>query len=371
MEKRRPSSKSTISGTSRSAFRLQMTALIASLVLVVSGAWSPARATGPALWIASAQQTVPPLAGATGGVLELRPVQLTISRVPHQVKIASQVEPLANAAGIAFQPNGNLWITTFTLQANGGNAILKFTPAQLTNLSTGVHPHPTPAAKITSLSFGLILGAVFDSQVNLWVVDAQNNAVHEISHAQLVAATATGTPITPVVTITDPADLSAPAFATFDAAGNLWVSSEANNKIVEFTASQLTTGGAKIPKLVMNPSTNSINSPGQIQFDSTGRLWVANSGSATVVAFAPATLALSGIQNAPAAVTLTLGTTATFLPWGLQFDSTNRLWVFNYIAGTLVKFGPGQLLANGSPVPRITLTGLPLYASQLAFGPAH
>jgi hypothetical protein len=118
--------------------------------------------------------------------------------------------------------------------------------------------------------------------------------------------------------------------------------------------------------------SNSINEPGQLQFDSTDRLWVANSGAATAVAFAPATLSLSGTAvPAPAAVTLTLGTTTTFIPWGLQFDSTNRLWVFDYINGTVVKFGPGQFLASGTPTPRITLSGLPLYSSQLTFGPAH
>jgi sugar lactone lactonase YvrE len=366
-------SKTGIGGKSRPvALGLFAISFLAFLFVLASGAWSPAQATGPALWMASAQQTVPPLPGDTGGVVQVRPHQLITSHVPRFIKIGSQVEPLANSGGLAFQPNGNLWITTFTLQTNGGNAILKFTPTQLTNLSTGVHPHPKPAAMITSPSFGLILGAVFDAHVNLWVVDAMNGAIYEISHAQLVAATAAGTPITPAVTITDPTDLSQPAFATFDAAGDLWVSSEANSKIVEFTPSQLATGGTQTPKLVLISDSNSINEPGQLQFDSTGRLWVANSGAATAVAFAPATLSMSGTAvPAPAAVTLTLGTTTTFIPWGLQFDSTNHLWVFDYINGTVVKFGPGQLLASGTPTPRITLSGLPLYCSQLTFGPAH
>ncbi len=363
----------TIGGKRCSAvLGLLTTISLALLLLVVGGAWSPAQATESALWMASDIQTVPPLPGDTGGVVQVRPFQLTTSHAPYFVKIGSQLAPLANAGGLAFQPNGNLWITTFTSEASGGNAILKFTPAQLTNLSTGVHPHPAPAAKITSSSFGLILGAVFDADVNLWVVDGTNDAVYEISHAQLVAATAAGTPITPAVTITDPTDLSVPAFLEFDAAGDLWVSSEASNKIVEFTPSQLAAGGAQVPKLVLIADSNSINEPGQMQFDSTGRLWVANAGAATAVAFAPATLALSGTAVlAPAAVTLTLGTTSTFVPWGLQFDSTNRLWVFDYLHGRLVKFGPGQLVASGTPTPKIVLTGLPLYSSQLTFGPVH
>ena len=183
---------------------------------------------------------------------QIRPIWLLKSGAPKQVKILEGAEPLANAAGgFAFQPVGTLWVTTLN------NTLLKFTPAQLNNLAK--NPHPTPAATITSSAFGFILSCVFDSHVNLWIVNPLNNGVHEVSHAQLVAGTAD---ITPAVTITDSTDLASPAFATFDKAGNLWISSEGNGKLVKIAASQLGTGGTRAPHVVITSS--SLNAPGQL-----------------------------------------------------------------------------------------------------------
>lgn len=349
-------SKLVMGGTHRSAFKIRVTTMWASLVfLIISGGWSPARAVGPALWIASPEPTG--ITGAVGGLVELRPAQLTQSGKPHQVRITEPGLPLANAAGIAFQPNGNLWVTTLN------NTLLKFTPLQLNNLS--IHPHPIPAASITSSSFMLILGCLFDTQVNLWIVDPVANAVHEISHAQLANGTAN---LTPAATIIDATDLASAAFAIFDKAGNLWISSEGNSQLVEFANSQLASSGSPIPNLVF--SSPSLNAPGQMEFDSAGNLWVANSGNSTIVEFTPYQLASS--DNPAAAVVLgDDGSGSLSTPWGLQFDSLHRLWVCNYATGTISKFGPGELMVSGSPVPRVFLTGLPLFAAQIAFGPSH
>ena len=354
-------SKARISGTRRSAaFKSLVTASVVLLLLTIGSAWSPVRAAGPALWIASTQQSG--VTGSVGGVIEVRPIWLLKSGAPKQVKILEGAEPLANAAGVAFQPVGTLWVTTLN------NTLLKFTPAQLNNLAK--NPHPTPAATITSSAFGFILSCVFDSHVNLWIVDPLNNGVHEVSHAQLVAGTAD---ITPAVTITDSTDLASPAFATFDKAGNLWISSEGNGKLVEFAANQLGTGGTPTPHVVI--SSSSLNAPGQLQFDKLGNLWVTNAGNSTVVEFTSAQLAASG---SPAA-TVVLGDDGSGsldVPWGLQFDSTGRLWVYNYggataTTTTISKFAPVQLTASGSPTPRIFLTGLPPFAAQITFGPRY
>src|ERR1700758_4636500 len=94
-----------IGGKRRSAaLGLFTTISLALLLLVVGGAWSSARAAGPALWIAT------PSSGALGGLVELRPHQLLASGTPTKVKIEQSIEPLANASGLAFQQNGSLWV---------------------------------------------------------------------------------------------------------------------------------------------------------------------------------------------------------------------------------------------------------------------
>ncbi|HYA35320.1 MAG TPA: hypothetical protein VEF03_06860 [Candidatus Binataceae bacterium] len=54
----------------------------------------------------------------------------------------------------------------------------------------------------------------------------------------------------------------------------------------------------------------------------------------------------------------------------MSFDGAGNLWVFNYTSGTISEFVPGQLQSSGSPAPSVFLTGLPLYAGELTFGPA-
>jgi sugar lactone lactonase YvrE len=358
--------KTGIGGKRRStALGLFTTTSLALLLLVVGGAWSSARAAGPALWIAT------PSSGALGGLVELRPHQLLASGTPTKVKIEESIEPLANASGLAFQQNGSLWVCTLN------NTVLKFTAAQLQNLAAV--PHPAPRVTITSSSFAFNIGCVLDAHGNLWVVDSMNDAIHEISRAQLIAATVAGSApqnVTPAVTITDSTDLTSPSFAAFDPAGNIWVSSLSNSEMVEFSVSQLGTGGTQTGHVVISGA--SLNGPGQPQFDAAGNMWVTNSGNDTVVKFTPAQLAASGSPTAAAIIGDDGSGTSLVTPWGLQFDSLGRLWVFNYGTGastatTISMYGRGELAVSGpsSPTPKITLSRLQPFAAQLTFGPRY
>lgn len=359
--------KTGIGGKHRSAaLGLFTTTSLALLLLVVGGAWSSARATGPALWTTVPQQQPTPVGGALGGLIELRPSQLLRSGTPTKVKIEEGAEPLANSAGLAFQANGSLWVCTLN------NTVLKFTVAQLQNLAAV--PHPAPAVTITSTAFKFNIGCVLDAHGDLWVVDGTDDGVHEISRAQLVAATVAGsTPqsITPAVTLTS-TDLASPAFATFDAAGNLWITSEGNNNIVEFQASDLGNPAATPHVVISSPS---VSGPGQPAFDAAGDLWVTNAVNNTVVKFTPAHLAATGSPTADAIINDD-GSGSLDVPWGCAFDSLGRLWVYNYgtaVSTTISMFGRGELAVSGSssPTPKITLSRMAPFAAQITFGPRY
>jgi sugar lactone lactonase YvrE len=297
----------------------------------------------------------------SGAIKELRPGMLTKSAAPTPISITSG--SLSDVGGIAFDKSGNLWATTF---GTGDNTVLEFTKKQLNHLAKT--PNPTAAATITSSSFSVILGCVFDTHGNLWLVDAGGNgSVHEISKAQLAMGSAD---ITPAVTITSGTTLASPAFGAFDKTGNLWVSSLGTSSVVEYSVSQLTTSGDKAPSVIVQSSF--LGEPGQLQFDSKGNLWVANEHDDIVVEFTKAQLASSGSPDPMVILSNpTAGAPNLATPWGLQFDSDGNLWVFNYTTGTIVKFKPAQLRASGSPLPKIVLSGLPLYSGQLTFGPRY
>jgi hypothetical protein len=361
-------SNTGIGGKRRSAALGLLATSLALLLLLGGGAWSSARAAGPALWIATPQQQPGP-PGAVGGLVEIRPFWLSASGTPAQVQIESPVDPLANTAGLAFQANGSLWVCTLSRK------ILKFTFGQLQSL--GINPHPSPAVTITSSSFiGDNIGCVLSPFGSLWVVDASANGVHKISRAQLIAATLAGgtSDITPAVTITS-TSLASPAFAAFDAAGNLWVTSEANNNIVEFSVSQLASGGANLTPNVIITSP-SVDGPGQPQFDAAGNLWVTNALNNTVVKFTPSQL-VTGSPTADAIISDD-GSGSLVTPWGCAFDSLGRLFVFNYgtatsTTTTISMFGVGQLAMTGTNAltPRRTFDGLQPFAAQLTFGPRY
>jgi streptogramin lyase len=185
--------------------------------------------------------------------------------------------------------------------------------------------------------------------------------VHEFTQAQLNV----GGNQSPAINITSNASLDGPEFGVFDKSGNLWLSSENNSQVEEFTASQLGSNGDKLPAVILSAKSGSLDLPGQLVFDHRGNLWVANLGNATVVMFAKKQLKASGMP-VPA---VTLSSSAFDDPWGLAFDGGGNLWVSNFIGGQISKFSSKQLRKSGSPTPPIAITGVLGHSHQMTFGP--
>lgn len=143
-----------------------------------------------------------------------------------------------------------------------------------------------------------------------------------------------------------------------DTSGDLWVANSQNDTIVEYLKSSLAQSGNPVPAIVLtSDSSNSIDGPSGLAFDSSGDLWVTNVGNNSVVEFTPSQLAASG--NPTPNVTLTSnGSDSIDGPYGLVFDSSGDLWVANYnaAANSMVEFTSTQLAASGSPTPNVTLT---------------
>src|SRR5262249_18759213 len=128
----------------------------------------------------------------------------------------------------------------------------------------------------------------FDATGNLWVVDQDNNDVYEYAAASLTGSgNVTAAPIVRVQT----SDNMTGAYLAFDASGNLWVS-DGNQRVVKFSSSQLTAGGASL-----TPATTITGSSGGYQgvaFDNSGNLWVADVANAQLVEFSTAQLTAGG-----------------------------------------------------------------------------
>ncbi len=255
----------------------------------------------------------------------------------------------ANNVGVAFDANGNLWVTFF----NGGVvALQEYTASQLNASGT-----PTPAVTLSAnAASNQPVALAFDASGNAWVLNSGTNTVVEYTANQLASS---GSP-TPAVTISPPGgSLADPEGIVFDASGNLWVSNSSST-LVEFTPSQLTATGAPTPNVTLTSVSTmygpSINGPLGLAFDATGNLWVANGdfSTYTVVAFSPGQLTATG--SPIPIITLSANAGSLNAPGGLAFDASGDLWVSN-LGNSVVEFAASQIVTSSSPTPNITITG--------------
>jgi sugar lactone lactonase YvrE len=262
----------------------------------------------------------------------------------------------ASIVGVAFDANGNLWVTPLM-----NNVVVEYAASQLSASGT-----PTPAITLsaTAGSLNFPAGLAFDASGNLWVANVNNASVVEFTVRQLASS---GSP-TPAVTLSATGgSLNFPFALAFDASGNLWLANALDSSVVEFTVGQLASSGSPTPAVTLSPS-GSLNDPYQLAFDASGNLWVGNPSNNTVVEFAASQLAATGSPTP--AVTLRANASSLNFPAGLAFDASGNLWVANETGGSVVEFTHSQLLVSGSPTPSVLVTGnSPTGAIGLAFDP--
>ncbi len=254
----------------------------------------------------------------------------------------------ANPYGEAFDAAGNLWVSNY-----GNNTVAEFTAAQLASTGT-----PTPAVVLSSTSTSLDgpVGLAFDRTGNLWVADYTGRTLNEFTAAQLVAS---GAPA-PKVTISATGNaLQNPEELAFDTQGNLWSASTTTNQVQEYSLAQLVASGSPVPAVTLTANGTSIDDPVGVAFDGSGNLWVSNYLNSTVVEFAHAQLAANG-SPVPAVTLASNATHSIDSTYQMEFDSSGNLWLAN-IAGTatgsVTGFSANQLTASGTPNPTYQIAG--------------
>ena len=222
---------------------------------------------------------------------------------------------------LTFDKSGNLWVND-----KADNEVLEVSSSDLSKNNFSV----TTTISSSSSSYKVNYGLAFDSTGNMWV---SNGEIIEYTSSQIGA---TGSP-SPSVTISpDPSALDSPSSMVLDSSDNLWVSNTDNNTITEFTSTQLSDGGQQNGNITLSSSSNSIDEPMGIAFDSSGDLWVANYGNSTITEFVSTSLSSSGSPSP--SVTLSSSGNSIDEPMGIAFDSSGDLWVANYGNSTITEF---------------------------------
>jgi streptogramin lyase len=260
-------------------------------------------------------------------------------------------------AGLAFDGQGNAW-----LGSENPGGLLMLTPAQLA--SGGA---PTPTVTITSDGNSVldVRGLAFDSNGNLWVTNNDNSRLEMFTPSQLAND---GSP-TPTIIIQDDGggSLTAAMSLAFDPSGNLWVGNYGGNTVVGFSPAQLTVSSAPTPFATLSDNGGSLSAVRYITFDVAGNLWVSNSTTDTISMFTPSQQVTGAPVPS---VTLTGDGTHLDGPEGMAFDNSGNMWVANFVINTVERLTPAQLAVSGSPVTGVVLSGAPsIDFSQISFYP--
>jgi sugar lactone lactonase YvrE len=267
---------------------------------------------------------------------------------------------MGNPESVALDGSGDLWSADFDF-----SRVLEFEP-QFTNgmkaSTVGGEPdfvtssgNGGGSATQSNLSGGAT-GVAFDGACNLWVSDFNNNRV-----LQYIPTFVNGMNANLVIGQSDFVSsgsnttangLAGPQFITFDSSGNLWVADYENNRVLEFKptfktneSASLVIGQTDFISGGSNTSQNGLANPFGVAFDSSGNLWVADSGNNRVLKFPQP---LSSGMNASVVIGQTdfvsggpgSGAAGLSGPSSVAFDSAGNLYVVDPNNNRVLIFHP-------------------------------
>ena len=220
-------------------------------------------------------------------------------------------------------------------------------------------------------------GAAFDSSGNLWITDAQNGRVLEYlkgsgftsgQSASIIIGRSSFTDNSTAANPPTAASLRFPSGITFDSSGNLWVSDSANHRILEYLKGSGFTSGQSASIIIGKSSftDNSIINPPNvasehfvqgITFDSSGNLWIGDTGNNRVLEYlkgsgftcgqsASLILGRSSFTDNSTAANPPTAASVNF-PQGLTFDSSGNLWVGDSFNNRVLEYLKGSGFTSG------------------------
>ena len=296
----------------------------------------------------SAERTISSLrrrgrAAPGGGRLTTSAATLSVLAVLIGTSVSATVPAAAGVAPAAAAPG-----TLFVANSGGSGSTGLAATGSVTSYSLGARGNARPKSVLSEQVNGPD-GVAFDSSGDLWVASSNGNKLLEFKRAGLAARS----PVPAVIISSDAAgDLNGPSGMAFTSSGKLWVANSSTATVVEYTKAQLAKSGSPAPAVIIS-STN-FQYPYGLAFGPSGDLWVADGGQDLAFEFTPAQLARSG---APAPVRLIVdpAPTAEFQGDGVAFDAAGNMWVTIGGNNTLVEYTKAGL-ARSSPVPAVTIS---------------
>jgi len=259
-----------------------------------------------------------------------------------------------NPLGIVADGADNLYVADF-----GNDTIRKITTAAAVTTFAGTAPHPGAANGTQSAAqFSGPQAAATDSSGNMYIADTANNTIRKITPTGVVttlAGTAGGTGSNDGTG--GAAQFNSPQGLIADASANIYVADTGNNTIRKITpAGAVTTiaGTAGVTGSANGTgSAAQFNKPEGIVIDTSGNLYVADTGNDIIRMITPGGVVttLAGSAGVVGAVDAT-GAAAEFdAPQGLAMSSAGNIYVAdtgNYTIRMLTTAGVVTTIAGGA-----------------------
>jgi sugar lactone lactonase YvrE len=189
-------------------------------------------------------------------------------------------------SGMAFDPDGNLWVTSPC-----ANKVVRLAADELT--ASG---EVTPSIEITGLTSPR--GIAFDQEGNLWVADVDAVHVARYDAAHLASSISVADRRITAMTLAAGGATYAPAWLAFDASGNLWANDFGGNAVFPIAPADLEGAGdaTVVPSVQITIGVTALLE--SMAFDESGGLWMAGS-TGKLVRLAPVQLTLSSGPGDP------------------------------------------------------------------------
>lgn len=261
--------------------------------------------------------------------------------------------------GIAVDPNGAVWVSD-----SWNQTIRRIANGQVTTVAGATGVAGSADGTGSTARFHLPTGIGVDNAGNVYVADFTNHTIRKVTPAGVVTTIAGSAGQSGDTDGTgSAARFASPTGVAADAAGNVWVADQTNATIRKITPAGVVTTFAGSPDGV--GSTDGVGGaarfflPKQLTVDASGRIWVADTGNATIRRITPAAAVTtiagsanrSGFQNGS-------GATARFnAPQQLALEPSGPLVVAdfgNHVIRRIATDGAVSTLAGTPGTPGTT-----------------
>ncbi|HEU4328162.1 MAG TPA: NHL repeat-containing protein [Roseiflexaceae bacterium] len=286
--------------------------------------------------------------------------------------VATTAQGMSLPGGVALDAAGGLWVAD-----RGNKRALRFD-------SAAAKPRGAAADSVLGQPGFTSSFPVFTNEMNfprsiavdpatgkVFVADGRNNRVLRFaSRASLsngaAAEAVLGQPgFTSAVAAAGAQGLNWPGGVEVDSGGRLWVVDAGNNRVLRFDNAASKPNGAPADGVLGQPNFTStaaaagvqaFNAPTRLAVDSSGRLWVADTGNDRVLRFDNATAKpngapADGVLGQPdfTSTVSAAGAQGLNSPSGVEVDSGGRLWVADGYNSRVLRFDSAAAKPNGAP----------------------